>query len=73
MESLHVLILSVLVLTPRCALHTFSGGKVFVSLQDPNPGELAEQHVLAGASVVYLSHKAGCPIAESCKLDGPKQ
>lgn len=45
MESLHVLILSVLVLTPRCALYTFSGGKVFVSLQDPNPRELSEQHV----------------------------
>lgn len=28
---------------------------------------------LAGASVVYLFHKAGHPIALSCKLDGPKQ
>lgn len=45
MESLHVLILSVVVLTPRCSLHTFSGGKVFVSLQDPNPRELSEQCV----------------------------
>lgn len=71
MESLHVLTLSVVVLAPRCALHTFSGEKcVFLSRTQTQENFLSSVW-LAGASVVYLVHKAGHPIAGSFKLDGP--
>lgn len=74
MERIHVLILSVLLLKPMLYIAHFLRGKVFISLQDPNPRELPEQ-AWGSQEPVWSTYSTRqvTPFRGCCKSGGPKQ